>query len=254
MKRSAISTEIVNKRKKKEYIDGFALSLIEFTVGVEPIYINNVNESIQNHLSKWIGKYQSNLHGFSLAYFDSKAKSNLGGTLGDCPSIYVPCEAKFLMFYPKVETKVQIKLVSSSPHHIGGLLLGVIHVSIPKDYIPNEYEFKFDNSITGKWSLNGKSFAIGDLISSTIIGTKKDGHEMTLIGTVATNSEEIKKHIRLYSPNHISMDNLDLNAESSSLDSDNSDEESGSENDSTSSDVENLETIKSKPPSVKINV
>ena len=239
MKRHAIDDNGIMKRKKEDAVDGFALSLITFTVGVDPMYIYSIGEAIQIHLSKWIGKYQSNLHGFCLAYFDGKATTKLGGTLGDCPSIYIPCQAKFLMFYPKIDTNVQIKLVSSSPHHIGGLLLGFIHVSIPKSYIPSEFEFQYDNTIAGKWTRNGIGFSIGDIIRCTIIGTKQDGHEMTLIGTIATEREQIKEFIKSFSPDHIPYDLVTAtnhsDSSSDSLDSDDSD----SDKDSPSSNESN---------------
>ena len=239
MKRLHSEEDVVAKKQKEECLDGFSLALIKFNVGIEPVNINNVHTAVHRHLSKWIGKYQYKLNGYCLAFFDGKATSHLGGILGDCPSIYMPCQAKFLMFYPKLKTKIQIKVVSSSPHHIGGLMLGFIHVSIPKLYIPDEFEFKYDNSISGKWTTKQDDvvYAIGDIINCTIIGKKQDGHEMTLFGTISTKQEQILAYIKSFSPNSVTFDQLaGSDNESSSSDDSNSDSSSNSSDSDTSDD------------------
>ena len=220
----------VSKKMKSESAHGFKLVLVKFSLGIEPMYLDAVESAVDKHLSKWIGRYQSKLNAFCLAYFDGKKSNRIGGILGDCPTVYYSCQAKILLFYPIVKTPINIKIVSSSQHHIGGLLLGFIHVSIPKDYIPQNYEFVFDNSITGKWKTKNTSYSMGQIIECVIIGTKQDGHDMTLIATVATSNDAIEAYISAFSPTSITLDQLNLssndNSSDSSDDSDSSDSES----------------------------
>eukprot|EP00834_Sanchytrium_tribonematis_P006790 NODE_536_length_6333_cov_0.998877.p5 type:complete len:240 gc:universal NODE_536_length_6333_cov_0.998877:974-1693(+) len=215
--------------KKAQSISGFQLAMINFTLGIEPIYMGNFEPAIKKHLSKWLGKYQSKLGGWCLTYYEGKSRSKICGTLSDSPNIYVNCEAKCLMFFPKIETEVRIKVVSSSPHHIGGLFLGFIHISIPKDYIPERYEFKYDNAISGKWTNGNISYGMGDILDCSLIGMKQDGHDMMLIATISDDREEIQMYIKAYTPNYVPFDEIGhSDSDSSSSESDNSSDTSGS--------------------------
>jgi len=120
---------------------------VSLYVHLHPFYLGNVQGGLDNHLNDYLMKYNSELKGVVLAYYDMKINDNYGKILSDTPYIHFHVQTKMLLFSTQEGDKIVGKVNHLGEDHIGLLVMGVFNASIEKSDIFSSYYFDKEGQV-----------------------------------------------------------------------------------------------------------
>lgn len=104
---------------------------VRMELRVQPQYARDLDAGIRAVLDAYIAVHVEELNGVLLAYWDATPDSSTGLLVRELPYIFVTVTFTALLFTPRAGMRVEGTVVQVGADHIGLLVLGLFHASIP---------------------------------------------------------------------------------------------------------------------------
>ncbi|OZJ06621.1 hypothetical protein BZG36_00379 [Bifiguratus adelaidae] len=149
-KRKAPDTK--HKRKKAKHDDRmvvrksvdktpFKTVTCQMYIHVPPIYVGKTIDGVNDQLNGFLMKYSSTLDGIVLSHSNLVIPQPKARIINDSPFAHFWITVDFLVWKPKRGSRLVGTVNLQSADHIGLLIYGTFNASIPREYIPSDFEW-----------------------------------------------------------------------------------------------------------------
>eukprot|EP00038_Savillea_parva_P009005 m.180618 g.180618 ORF g.180618 m.180618 type:complete len:283 (-) comp15048_c0_seq1:104-952(-) len=168
---------------------------VRMRINLDPTYLGDVAVGVREHLNKHLRKYSQTLGGVPTQVVSAQLEQSSGAIVGDAPGVQCAARATYLVFTPQPGELLVGDVNAISSDHIGLLIANNWNASIPRSYIPEQYEYDHELERWCDRDFDSPLIEVGSTVSFTFQEFEMGhGGTFSVIGSLeAANTGLIKK-------------------------------------------------------------
>lgn len=129
----------------------FKLCQIKLYLTLPPCFSNDIAAGVNEFLNCYVFKYLDTFKGIVLLHTDTRYLQNKGLVLYDSPFINFWITTHFLIWRPKVGSKITGTIQIQNVDYIGLILFGTFNAVITANELPSHYKWNDSENQDGEW-------------------------------------------------------------------------------------------------------
>lgn len=175
---------------------------VKLFVHLMPYHTHDIQAGINEHLNKLLMKYNEELEGVVISYYNVKPLQSNGAIIADYPHIHFYVTATLLLFCPRVGSKLVGQVEKVGVDHIGLLVYGIFNAAIPRDAMATTLECDGEQEYWYDINNPEEQIGVGSVLQFTVTRLETSQDILAIQGSLAKEDEDSVIESETARPSH----------------------------------------------------